>query len=146
MTSILGANEILTTREFEVPREKVYEAWTDPEKLARWWGPLGFTNTFHEFDFRPGGSWHFIMHGPNGADYPNHIVFEEIVPLERIVFEHIPVPEFRVTAIFEELDGRTRITYRQFFKKPKEFELVKSIGLEGNEQLFDRLKELLTDL
>jgi len=71
MTSSIGANEIVSSREFEAPRELLFQAWTNPDLLARWWGPKGFTNTFHEFDMKPGGTWRFVMHGPDGVDYPN---------------------------------------------------------------------------
>ena len=67
----MSDREIVTTRLLDWPRERVFRAWTDPAHLARWWGPKGFTNTFHEFDLRPGGLWRFVMHGANGADYQN---------------------------------------------------------------------------
>ena len=67
----LSDREIVTTRVFDAPRELVFKAWTDPDHLAKWWGPKGFTNTFQEFDMRPGGVWRFIMHGPDGVDYKN---------------------------------------------------------------------------
>ena len=80
-----GENELVATREFDVPRELVFRAWTTPDLLARWWGPKGFTHTFHECDMRPGGMWKFAMHGPDGVDYPNHNVFVEFVQPERVV-------------------------------------------------------------
>ncbi|WP_282942597.1 SRPBCC family protein [Paenibacillus sp. RC67] len=145
MTAIMGANEIVSTRDFNVPVKDVFHAWTTPELLARWWGPKGFTNTFHEFDLRPGGNWRFDMHGPDGVNYPNHSVFIEIVPMERIVFNHLSFHEFQVTATFEEVDNRTKVTFRQLFKDAEEFERVKSYCVEGNEQNFDRLSELLAE-
>ena len=57
--------EFSNSRVFNVPREFVFKAWTDPNHLCQWWGPKGFTNTFQEFDMRPGGHWHFVMHGPD---------------------------------------------------------------------------------
>ncbi|KEQ24232.1 SRPBCC family protein [Paenibacillus tyrfis] len=142
----MGKNEIISSREFDVPRELVFRAWTTPDLLARWWGPRGFTNTFHECDIRPGGTWRFTMHGPNGTDYPNHSVFVEIVPLERIVLDHLSSPEFRVTATFENLEGRTKVTYRQLFKITEEFEQAKAYCIEGNEQNLDRLGLLLEEM
>lgn len=141
-----GKNELVSTRVFDVPRELVFQAWTSPELLARWWGPRGFTNTFHEIDMRPGGTWLFTMHGPNGVDYPNHSVFVEIVPLERVVLDHLSGHQFRVTAIFEDLKGRTRVTFRQLFKDTEEFEQARPYCIEGNEQNLDRLGELLTEV
>src|SRR4051794_34340238 len=66
-----GDREIVATRIFEAPRELVFTMWTDREHVAKWWGPRGFTNTIHEMDVRPGGTWRFVMHGPDGTDYPN---------------------------------------------------------------------------
>ncbi|TVY11794.1 SRPBCC family protein [Paenibacillus cremeus] len=146
MAATIGENVVINSREFEVPRELVYQAWTTPELLARWWGPNGFTNTFHEFDLRPGGEWRFIMHGPNGVDYPNHIEFVEIVPQERIVLKHTSSPEFQVTATFEDLGGRTKVTFRQQFMHAKEFEQAVKYCVEANEQNFDRMGELLKEM
>jgi len=71
--------EIGTTRIFDAPRELVFRMWTDPEHVGNWWGPTGFKTTTQLIDVRPGGQWRFIMHGPDGTDYPNKIVFVEIV-------------------------------------------------------------------
>src|SRR5216684_6933391 len=80
--------EIAITRVFNVPRNLVWSAWTDPKHVAQWWGPTGFTNTIHKMEVKVGGVWDFIMHGPDGTDYPNYIEYREIVPPERIVFLH----------------------------------------------------------
>lgn len=80
--------EIVVSRTIEGPRRLVFEAWSDIKHLARWWGPNGFTTTTHSFEFRPGGAWDFIMHGPDGVDYPNRIEWHEIAPPERIVYLH----------------------------------------------------------
>ena len=84
------------------------------------WGPNGFTTTTHSFDFRPGGVWRFVMHGPDGRDYQNRISFEEIVPPERIVYRHgrsddVEPVHFKQTVVFEDIGGRTRITCRGDF-------------------------------
>jgi len=132
--------EIVTTRVFDWPREHVFEAWTDPDHLARWWGPKGFSSTFQEFDVRPGGVWRLVMHGPNGADYQNKSVFVEIVKPERIVFEHVSGPAFQVTATFTELAGKTRLTFRMLFETAAECDKVKGFAVDANEQNFDRLE------
>ncbi|KPV60101.1 polyketide cyclase [Paenibacillus sp. A3] len=142
----MGKNELISTREFDVPRELVFRAWTTPDLLARWWGPHGFTNTFHECDIRPGGTWRLTMHGPDGTDYPNHNVFVEIVPFERIVIDHLSGHEFRVTGTFENLEGRTKVTFRQLFKLTEEFEQVKAFCMEANEQNLDRLGRVLEEM
>ncbi|WP_442602421.1 SRPBCC family protein [Paenibacillus sp. KN14-4R] len=142
----IGENEIISSREVDVPRELVFRAWTTPNLLAQWWGPHGFTNTFHECDVKPGGEWLFTMHGPNGADYPNHNVFVEIVPIERVVIEHLSGHGFRVTGTFEDLGGRTKVTFRQLFKTAEDFERAKPICVEANEQVMDRLGKLLVEM
>ncbi|MFD0621298.1 SRPBCC family protein [Paenibacillus sp. GCM10027629] len=142
----IGENELIATREYDVPRELVFRAWTTPDLLAQWWGPQGFTNTIHECDMSPGGTWKFTMHGPNGVDYPNHNVFVEIVPHERIVLDHLSGHEFRVTASFDDLEGRTKVTFRQAFKKKEAFEQAKLICIEANEQQLDRLGKVLAEM
>ncbi|GMX66207.1 SRPBCC family protein [Paenibacillus elgii] len=142
----MGKNELISTREFDVPQELVFRAWTTPDLLARWWGPHGFTNTFHECDIRPGGTWRLTMHGPDGTDYPNHNVFVEIVPFERIVIDHLSGHEFRLTGTFENLEGRTKVTFRQLFKLTEEFEQVKTFCMEANEQNLDRLGRVLEEM
>ncbi|MGX4588322.1 SRPBCC family protein [Paenibacillus chitinolyticus] len=142
----IGENELVTTREYDVPRELVFRAWTTPELLARWWGPKGFTNTFHECDIRPGGTWILTMHGPDGTDYPNRSVFVEVVAPERVVLDHLSGHEFRLTGAFEDLDGRTKVTFRQRFKVKEEFEEAKPYCVEANEQNLDRLGEVLAEV
>ena len=132
--------EIVTTRVLAWPRDLVFRAWTEPEHLARWWGPKGFTNTFQEFDLRPGGRWQFVMHGPNGADHPNQSVFVESVKPERIVFDHVSAPVFQVTATFAEEGGKTRLTFRMLFETAAECDKVKGLVVRANEENFDRLE------
>lgn len=141
-----GENELIATREYDVPRELVFRAWTTPDLLARWWGPQGFTNTFHECEMRPGGAWLFTMHGPDGVDYPNHNVFVEIVPPERVVLDHLSGHEFRITATFEDFEGRTKVTFRQHFKIKEDFEQAKPYCKEANEQNLDRLGMVLAEM
>lgn len=131
--------EIVSTRVFDAPRDLVFRAWTDPRHLAEWWGPKGFTNTFEEFDLRPGGSWRFVMHGPDGRDYPNHSVFREILPPERLVFDHVSGHRFRVTATFDDLGGRTRLTWRMLFETTPEFEAAREKVVAGNLENLDKL-------
>src|SRR6188472_804340 len=91
---------IVNTRVFAVPRERLFEAFSNPDHLVHWWGPKGFTNTFHEFDPRPGGAWRFVMHGPDGAEYQIEKEFIEVVKPERIVLQHLEeVHRFRMTMI-----------------------------------------------
>jgi uncharacterized protein YndB with AHSA1/START domain len=135
--------DILTTRRLDAPRERVYAAWTDPAQLAAWWGPEGFTNTFEEFDPRPGGHWRFTMHGPDGTGFPNHSVFVELRAPERIVFDHQSGPQFQVTATLAEDGTGTLLRFRMRFQSVEECEAIKRFALVGNEQVFDRLAALL---
>ena len=132
--------EIVSTRIFKAPCAVVWKAWTDPKHLATWWGPKGFTNTFHEFDFRPGGIWKFTMHGPQGANYPNESRYIEIVRLKRLVFDHISAPTFHVTAIFEDLSDKTRLTWHMLFETAADYDKVKGFAIEANEENLDRLE------
>jgi uncharacterized protein YndB with AHSA1/START domain len=108
--------EIAATRVFDAPRELVWKAWTQPEHIAKWWGPNGFTTTTYEMDVRPGGVWRHVMHCLDGTDYQNKIVYVEVVKHERIVYDHVSPPAFRVTATFTGLGGKTEISMRMVFE------------------------------
>lgn len=137
--------EIVTTRVFDAPRALVFEAWTDPEQLKAWWGPRGFSNTFHVFEMKPGGLWRYIMHGPDGTDFNNESRFVEIVVPERIVLDHISSPQFRLTVLFEELGERTKLTFRQLFATSSVYSRVKRFAVQGNEENFDRLERFVAE-
>jgi len=141
-TSGEAAAEVVTTRLLAYPREAVFAAFSDPAKLAGWWGPEGFTNTFELFDFQPGGEWTFVMHGPDGRNYPNHSRFAEIVAPEKVVFDHLDQGfEFRMVMTFEDLGGSTRLTWRMSLS-PRMREMRDFI-VQANEQNFDRLEGCL---
>ena len=141
--------EIVITRVFDAPRDLVFQVWTDPQHVGSWWGPTGFTTTTHEIDVRPGGVWRFIMHGPDGVDYPNKIVaYLEINRPERLVYDHGDDGEagyFRVTVTFAEQDGKTRLTMRSLFASAAERDEVvtKYHAIEGGNQTLDRFGEQL---
>jgi uncharacterized protein YndB with AHSA1/START domain len=111
--------EIVVVRTIQGPRDLVFEAYTDVSHLSQWWGPDGFTTTTLSFDFRPGGVWDFVMHGPDGTDYPNWIEWLEIVPPERIVLVHGERAHdpraFVTTFTLIERDGATEVTLRAVF-------------------------------
>ncbi len=130
--------ELVTSRVIDAPPERVFQAFSDPAHLARWWGPKGFTNTFHEFDLRPGGHWRFVMHGPDGGNYQNESVFVEVVP-HKVVFEHVSAPHFEMTITFEEQAGRTLVGWRQRFDSAAECQRIAKFAGEANEQNLDRL-------
>src|SRR5262245_42702657 len=135
-----GDQEVVSTRLFDAPRDRVFGAFSDAEQLARWWGPKGFSNTFHEFDLRPGGLWHFVMHGPDGTGYPMVQEFVEVMGPERIVCQNLdPTHRFRMTMAYVEEGGRTRLTWRMRFESAAEFARVRGAVAAANEENFDRL-------
>jgi uncharacterized protein YndB with AHSA1/START domain len=132
--------EFLHSRRIDAPRERLFRAFSDPAHLTRWWGPKGFTSTFHEFDLRPGGSWRFLLHGPDGKDYPNESVFVEVVAPERIVFEHLSGHHFVMTITFEAQGEQTVVGWRQVFDTAEERQRIAEIVTAANEQNLDRLE------
>lgn len=136
--------EIVSTRVFAATRDALFDAMSDPGLLARWWGPKGFTNTFHTFDFRPGGDWIFTMHGPDGADYPNESRFVEIARPERIIFEHMrPMHWYHMTMLLTEEEGGTRVTWRMRFEMAEEVMKIGRFVTSANQENFDRLESVL---
>jgi uncharacterized protein YndB with AHSA1/START domain len=124
------------------PRE-VFAAFEQPESLAKWWGPAGFTNTFEQFEFKPGGRWVFVMHGPNGANYPNESIFREIQPDSRIVIEHVVKPVYQLTVTLTPSGGKTHLAWVQEFESPEVAAGMRSLCETANEQVLDRLEALL---
>ena len=122
--------EIIIRRTFTAPRELVWKAWTSAEHVGNWWGPAGFTTTTHSMDFRPGGSWHYTMYGPDGHDYVNRVNYLEIEEPSRLVYtlggEVLDNDvSFRTEVMFEPAgeDGReTQVTMRSIFPTAEKFE------------------------
>jgi uncharacterized protein YndB with AHSA1/START domain len=146
------ARELSFSRVYAAPRERVWDAWTDPAQVVRWWGPRGFTTTTHQMDVRPGGTWLFIMHGPDGTDYDNRIVFTELVRPERLVYVHdggegSTDPPFHVTVTFADDGGGTRLDMRTVVASAAErARLVEEFGaVEGALQHLERLAEHLAE-
>jgi uncharacterized protein YndB with AHSA1/START domain len=143
--SMLSQVEVVSRRVFEVPRSRVFDAFRNPEQLAQWWGPKGFTNTFSQFDFRPGGAWRFVMHGPDGTGYHNASDFVEIVEPERIVFVHqLPMHRFTMTMTFDDAAGASVVTWRMRFESVAEAERVRHFIEAANEENLDRLASHLS--
>ncbi|HTW33209.1 MAG TPA: SRPBCC family protein [Rhizomicrobium sp.] len=141
-----AARSLVTTRLFDAPRDLVFEAWTHPNHLSHWWGPAGFSITTRAFDFRPGGVWRLVMHGPDGRDYQNHITFDEIVAPERISFHHSDADgaesaHHRTVVTFEDAGGKTKLTMRLVFSSAEERDrVVREYGAaEGLKQTVGRL-------
>ncbi len=139
--------EIVNARVIDAPRDLVFSAWSDPRHITHWWGPRGFRTTTHSMDMRPGGVWRFTMHGPDGRDYENKVTYREVTSPERIVYDHEGVGAdsgvvFKSTVTFEDLDGRTRMTFRMVFASPEVKDHVAKYGaVEGLEHTLQRLAE-----
>lgn len=148
-------DEIIITRIFDAPRILVFKAWTDPKHLREWWGPHGFTNPRVEVDLRPGGAWHIDMQSPDGKIYPNKGKYLEIVKNERIVYSDEvdptdavwggnPPPSATNTVIFEDYQGKTRVTSISRLASAAERDRMIKLGaLEGFGQMLERLEALL---
>lgn len=141
--------EIVMDRVFHAPREMVFGAWTEPDALARWWGPEGFRTTTHEMDVRAGGTWRFTMHGPDGTEYPNRVVFREVARPERLAYAHDDDgrgahPAFDVTVTFDDEGGRTRLVMRMVYATTEARDHAVSWGVaDGCRQTLARLAAYL---
>jgi uncharacterized protein YndB with AHSA1/START domain len=144
--------ELVLTRTLDAPRELVWKVWTDPKHVAIWWGPNGFTNTIHEMSVVSGGKWRFIMHGPDGTNYPNRIVFTEVVKPERLIYTHSDdndndPNQFEVTVTFEAIGKKTKVTLKVIMKSVKALEEAKKSGaVEGGQQTLQRLEKYLAEM
>ncbi len=128
-----------SSREIPATPEHVFAAFSDPERHARWWGPAGFTNTFKEHEFKPGGRWLFTMHGPDGKNYPNESVFEEIIPAQKIVIHHIANPRYLLTIELSASTKGTLVTWTQVFENEQVAKGIQHIVAPANEQNLDKL-------
>ncbi len=142
--------EIVLSRLLNAPRELVFDAWTDPKHIVQWWGPRGFTTTSHEMSVTPGGTWRFVMHGPDGRDYKNKIIFIDVVKPERLVYRHAGEEDhedvrFHVTVTFEAKGSKTLLTMHSLFETAEERnEVVTKYGaIEGGKQTLERLAEFV---
>ncbi|MES1225157.1 MAG: SRPBCC domain-containing protein, partial [Bacteroidota bacterium] len=107
--------ELSITRVLNAPRGLVWKVFTDPDHIKNWWGPDGFTNTINQMDVRTSGRWSLIMHGPDGTNYENEIVYIEVVKPEKIVFEHTTGPKHRTTILFEARHQKTVLHFTMLF-------------------------------
>ena len=150
ISAIVNPGELGITyqRIFDAPRELVFEVWTQPQHIAKWWGPNGFTNTTQQMDVRPGGIWESIMHGPDGTDYKNTIVYDEVTPPERLVYTHSSGPWFKGTITFEDCGNQTRLTMQTVFESPEQRDrTIKAVNaVEGGKQTLGRLADYLANM
>jgi uncharacterized protein YndB with AHSA1/START domain len=144
--------EIVISRVIDAPRELVFEAFTEVRHLSQWWGPEGFTTTTRAFEFRVGGEWDFVMHGPEGTDYQDWISWTEITPPERIEFVHGEARDdpnaFASVLTFEADGAATRIEMRTVFPtKEQRDEAVEKYGaIEGGQQTLSNLAAYVAEI
>ncbi len=150
--SATADREIVISRVISAPRELVFEAFTEVRHLSRWWGPEGFTTTTRSFEFRVGGAWDFVMHGPDGTDYQEWITWREIVPPERIALLHGESRDdpnaFESVLTFEPAGDETRIVRRTVFptKELRDEAVEKYHVIEGGEQTLRNLAAYVAEL
>jgi uncharacterized protein YndB with AHSA1/START domain len=128
-----------TSREFPATVEQVFAAISNPQRLNRWWGPSGFTNTFSVCDFKTAGRWSFIMHGPDGHNYPNENVFAEITAPRKVVIQHVVEPRFSLTIGLASSAAGTVVSWSQAFESSEVASRIEHIVVPANEQNLDRL-------
>ncbi len=128
-----------TSREIGAAVEAVFAAFCDPARLARWWGPAGFTNEFSVCEFQPGGRWVYVMRGPNGREYANESVFAEIEPPRRVVIQHESLPRYRLTVELTSSAGGTMVSWSQAFENAETGRRLEKIVAPANEENLDRL-------
>jgi uncharacterized protein YndB with AHSA1/START domain len=143
-----NSNELILTRVFDAPVKLVWEAWTDPKKAAKWWGPRGFTITTKSKDLRPGGKWVYTMHGPDGVDFPNVATYFVVEPFKRLEYDHGATENnkalFRVNVTFSESDGKTTMKMISTFESAQiAKEMSGFIKMAGGTSTWDRLGEYL---
>src|SRR5262245_50582548 len=141
-------NELRITRIYDAPVRAVWDAWTDLEQVARWWGPRGFTLTTHSKDLRPGGHWVYTMHGPDGMDYPNKTEYLEVEKHAKLVYDHggndDRPPLFRVIVLFSEVKGKTKMDMIMTLPTPEAAaQTADFIKKAGGNSTWDRLAEYL---
>lgn len=152
MNTSTADREITITRLLDAPRELVFEAWTKPEHISRWWGPNGFSATTKEMTVKPGSRWLFTLNGPDNMSFPSRIQYIEVVKPEKLVYEHGYDVEddpqrFLVTVTFENAAGKTKLTMHTIFRTKEQLEMVKSFGaIEKGNETIDHLVAYLKEM
>jgi uncharacterized protein YndB with AHSA1/START domain len=139
---------LITTRQIDAPVDRVWDAWHDPEKIAKWWGPAGFHSTVKELNIRQGGRFEIVMHGPDGTDYPNVYVFDHIVEHKLLVYTNVGSEKFGLApfqSVFdlEAIGKKTRVVLKARFmsQEDKRKHVEEFHAIEGSQQLLQRLEE-----
>lgn len=148
--SLPSDTEILITRVFDAPADLVFEVWTTPEHVRRWWCEAPWVITVCDIDLRPGGNWRYLMHNEDGFEVGFHGTFHEVEAPRRLVnteiFEGVPGEDGAlVTTRFAETDGVTTVTLLSLHGDKAERDMVIESGMEGGMQLcYDRVEDMVT--
>jgi len=156
MTTTVEERDIALERTFDAPRQQVFEAFTDPEKVVKWWGPNGWVTEVRKMEVKPGGMWHYCMHGPEGKESWGKAVYHEVHVPERLKYTDSfadaegntikDMPETAVTIDFVDFEGKTRLVSRVEFASTADLENVLAMGLvQGIDETWDRLATYLSE-
>ncbi|HKS46528.1 MAG TPA: SRPBCC family protein [Amycolatopsis sp.] len=148
ITAEPGKQEIVLRHTFDAPRELVFATATDPDLLPDWWGPDRLSTTVDVMDLRPGGYWRLVHHDTDGNGFAFHGVHHDITAPERVVrtfeFEGAPGHVSLETAVFEDVDGKTRLTTTSVYQSVEDRDAVLASGMEGGaRQTMERLDVLV---
>jgi uncharacterized protein YndB with AHSA1/START domain len=125
--------EIILSRVVSAPRELVFDVWTDPVHVAQWWGPNGFSTKVHQMEVMAGGTWRFLLTGPDGTEWPSRITYREVKRPERLAYLHGSDVDddpnaFEVTVTFETQGEKTKVTMHHVLPSVEACNHVKSFG------------------
>jgi uncharacterized protein YndB with AHSA1/START domain len=134
---------VISSRVIAAPIDDVFDAYANPHKLVRWWGPNGFTLTTEELDLAEGGHWRFVFKGPDGTEYKNHLIFQKIQRPHLFVVDHISGPKYHGAVTFDDLGDQTRVTMYWTFASASVLAKIRNVVVDGNEGNFDRLGEVV---
>jgi uncharacterized protein YndB with AHSA1/START domain len=129
----------IRTKFYGVNPAQLFAAMRDPNRIAKWWGPEGFTNTIHVYEFVPGGSWRLTMHGPDGTDYPTENRFIRIVQDQLFEIEHLNGHHFVLTLELVPHGEGTKVMWRQTFDTEEHYKQLAEFVSAANEQNLGRL-------
>ena len=146
MSTTNETRELSISRLINAPQELVWEAWTNPEHIRHWWGPVGFNSTISKMEVSEGGEWIFVMHGPDGTDYKNKHVYITLEKPSLIIMRHESFPPFVMTARFEAKGTQTLVTLHSVFESASQLQEVIKVfkADEGMVQNITRMDEYIT--
>jgi uncharacterized protein YndB with AHSA1/START domain len=156
MTTTVGERDVVLERTFDASRQQVFEAFTDPEKVVKWWGPKGWITEVYKMDVKPGGTWHYCMRGPENKESWGKAVYHEVKAPERLKYTDSfadaegntvkGMPETIVTVDFVDFEGKTRLMSRADFASTADLENVLAMGMvQGIDETWDRLASYLDE-